>query len=574
MKSNTGTCISCALALLGCFAGELVASPMGSAFSYQGRLNDGADPANGFYDLQFAVYDASVSGNQLGSTLTSSATAVTNGLFTATLDFGTGVFTGAGRWLAIGVRTNGSTSFVLLSPRQPVLPAPYAIMANTASNLLGTVPATSLSGVVPLAQLPAVVLTNNGSGVTLSGTFSGNGGGLTNMPTGIKWQAVATPSQQAQPNNGYIANSASLVTITLPASPAVGDVVRVSGAGSGGWKIAQNADQSILGANLGLVGSAWTPRASSLNWRCVASSADGTKLVAGVDAGSLYTSTDSGATWVSRVGTAAWFCAASSTDGTKLIAGTSGGALYTSINSGVNWTPRGINAQWYGVASSSDGVKLVAAVLNGAIYTSTDSGANWTPRLTGQWYAVASSADGTKLAAVFNGGQIYTSINSGATWAPHGPIGPWYSIASSADGTKLVAGLGVASGQIYTSTDSGTNWTPQAGSGQWYGVASSADGSKLAAAANSGPIYTSSDSGGNWLSRTASLAWYSIASSSDGTKLVACVYGGQIYTSNSAITTTGAAGYLLGGQNTAIELQYIGNNQFLPLSHEGAFTIY
>jgi len=32
----------------------------------------------------------------------------------------------------------------------------------------------------------------------------------------------------------------------------------------------------------------------------------------------------------------------------------------------------------------------------------------------------------------------------------------------------------------------------------------------------------------------------------------------------------GASGYLLGGQNAAIELQYIGNNQFLPLSHEGA----
>ena len=75
------------------------------------------------------------------------------------------------------------------------------------------------------------------------------------------------------------------MTITLPASPAIGDIVRVSGAGAGGWKLAQNAGQSVLGANLGLVGTTWTPRANTLNWRCVASSADGTKLVAGADGG-------------------------------------------------------------------------------------------------------------------------------------------------------------------------------------------------------------------------------------------------------------------------------------------------
>jgi hypothetical protein len=578
MKSTTRTCNAAVVALLLSFAGNLVASPLGSAFSYQGRLNDGANPANGLYDLQFAAFDASTNGTQFGSTLISLGTAVSNGLFTVTLDFGAGVFTGASRWLAISVRTNGGGAFVTLTPLQPILPAPYAIMANTASNLIGTVSAASLTGVVPLAQLPDVVLTNNETGVSLSGSFSGNGGGLTNLPTALKWQVVAGTSQQAQTNNGYIANSATLVTITLPASPNIGDLVRVSGAGTGGWKLAQNAGQSILGANLGLVGTAWTPRASTLNWRCVASSSDGTKLVADVDNGSIYTSTDSGATWTPRAGTAQWSCVASSADGTKLVAGVnnvSSGRLYTSTDSGVNWTPRAVNAPWYSVASSADGTKLVAVVLNGPIYTSTDSGVNWTARTgNGQWYSVASSADGSKLVACVFGGQIYTSTNSGTNWAAQGSSQSWYSVASSANGTKLVAVVGLPGGQIYTSADSGTTWTAQTSSGQWHSVASSADGTKLVAAAFGGALYTSTDSGVTWTSRTGTGQWYSVASSADGTKLVACADAGQIYTSNSANTTSGTAGYLLGGQNAAIELQYIGNGQFLPLSHEGAFSAY
>jgi hypothetical protein len=34
-------------------------------------------------------------------------------------------------------------------------------------------------------------------------------------------------------------------------------------------------------------------------------------------------------------------------------------------------------------------------------------------------------------------------------------------------------------------------------------------------------------------------------------------------------TTIGTAGYLLGNQNSAIELQYLGNGQFLPISFVG-----
>ncbi len=164
------------LALTVLVLSALGASAQGTAFTYQGRLNNGGYPANGSYDLTFALFDAVSGPAQVGTTLTKSPTAVSNGLFTVTLDFGN-QFPGAARWLEIGVRTNGG-GFTALAPRQALTPAPYAI---TAGNLSGSVLAAQITGTVPLAQLPGNLVTNGQTGVTLGGTFSGNGAGLTNL---------------------------------------------------------------------------------------------------------------------------------------------------------------------------------------------------------------------------------------------------------------------------------------------------------------------------------------------------------------------------------------------------------
>ena len=110
------------------------AHSQGTMFTYQGRLNDGANPANGSYDLRLAIYDAVNGGTQKGPTLTN-ATVASNGLFTITLNFGYDVFTGDSRWLEIGVRTNGGGAFTPLNPRQPVTPSPYAMHAEFAGNI-------------------------------------------------------------------------------------------------------------------------------------------------------------------------------------------------------------------------------------------------------------------------------------------------------------------------------------------------------------------------------------------------------------------------------------------------------
>lgn len=168
MKTNISLTKWLALAALSTFNLQpSTAHAQGTAFTYQGQLNANGSAANGLYDLQFEVWDALSNGSLVAGPLTNSATSVTNGLFTVTLDFGNGVFIGPGRWLELDVRTNGNAVFTTLLPRQQILPTPYAIMANTASNLLGTLPAAQLSGSVPLAQLPGAVLTNNQTSVTL-----------------------------------------------------------------------------------------------------------------------------------------------------------------------------------------------------------------------------------------------------------------------------------------------------------------------------------------------------------------------------------------------------------------------
>lgn len=59
--------------------------------------------------------------------------------------------------------------------------------------------------------------------------------------TGLTWNTVTGTTQAAAISNGYITNNASLVTVTLPSTAAVGSVIELTGQGGGGWKLAQPA---------------------------------------------------------------------------------------------------------------------------------------------------------------------------------------------------------------------------------------------------------------------------------------------------------------------------------------------
>jgi len=71
----------------------------------------------------------------------------------------------------------------------------------------------------------------------------------------IVWTEVTGTSQSAAVNEHYLTNNASLVTVTLPTTAAVGDMLTVQGVGAGGWKIAQNASEQIIWVAGGVDGS-------------------------------------------------------------------------------------------------------------------------------------------------------------------------------------------------------------------------------------------------------------------------------------------------------------------------------
>jgi photosystem II stability/assembly factor-like uncharacterized protein len=392
---------------------------------------------------------------------------------------------------------------------------------------------------------------------------------------GVTWVDVTGTTVQAASNTGYMANNAAQVTITLPITPALGDLVEVSGVGAGGWKIAQSAGQQVY---VGYQSLRWVRRASNRRWNSLASSADGIKLVATAYNDQIFTSSDSGLTWTAQnSGTRGWFKVASSADGTKLAAVVNNGQIYTSSDSGVTWIPQNSGARfWTAIASSADGTKLVATASGDQIYTSPDSGVTWTAQNSGShpWESVASSADGTRLVAGALGTQIYTSTDSGVTWIPQNSGAKnWMAIASSADGVHLTAITADLTEQgVSTSVDSGVTWSYTRMVSAWADVASSADGSRLVLAGYGG-VSTSNDFGVSWtVLQPGTQNWSAVASSADGARFVTAASDSYIYNPTS-MTTLGTAGSIAGTQYEAIKLQYFGNGLFSVLNSEGLLDV-
>jgi hypothetical protein len=366
--------------------------------------------------------------------------------------------------------------------------------------------------------------TNNFNGVntftnwanSFTGNFFGNGF--------VGWIATNGQSVQAVRDHGYMLMSPGLATVTLPLSSNLtnGDIVRVSGAGPGGWLIQENSGQSIIGnftgyTNCSVLRTLYPAISSDNVYLDAAASADGTRIFyVGSGFSGVEISADSGLTWNQITGV--YFSGkvrsiACSANGRIVYAELgAGGFIQKSTDGGVTWTATASSATGISLSCSADGSQL--------FYTAS----------------YACSGNGTYLAK-FSGSTISISTNGSSSWpisvtAP-GTLG---CLAVSSDCTRILAG--VTNGLLYASANQGKSWTVLTSTSQdWAGAWMSPDGSKFAAAA----IYS-------------------------GT-LASGVYSGSVSSLPNIATTNSIAG----SQGGAVELQYIGNNQFMPVSATGTF---
>ncbi|MEI6075922.1 MAG: FG-GAP-like repeat-containing protein [Verrucomicrobiota bacterium] len=507
------------------------------------------------------------------------------------------------------------------------------LIATNPANLIGGT--ISASSAVITGYLSASAADINGT--ITAGSFAGNGAGLTNLPGSLVWQTIAGTNVQMVNNAGYLLTSTQQVSLLLPTNSRMSDILRVTGAGGGGWQIL-NFLSLITTTNFSTSGYHWTNYPSDA-FASFAPSANGTHLVAAFTGkpyayypaafsgnnddpgvgGHLSLSFDSGATWTQCLSNFNNFVSvASSADGTHLVAvskvGTQvvdyviqftsgisywGGEIWISTNSGATWTNRTPHAgDWTCVASSADGTRLVAvgcgsvdfrAAHDGtdiyndgnSIWVSADSGATWTAQShISLWQAVASSADGSRLIAA-DDYSIWLSSDYGVTWSQTCTNQAYAvdSLASSADGTRYVAGT--ADGWILLSANSGATWKPQTidSSGNPVYVSSSSDGMALLAATRGGSIYYSTNAGLFWIaqSETADRPWTAVGLSANGIKRFATAdsFYSAIYNSIAqplVVTRTNISVFASGASNAAVELQYVGKGKFIPISDKGTVT--
>ncbi|HTP08784.1 MAG TPA: hypothetical protein VMP08_11060 [Anaerolineae bacterium] len=197
---------------------------IGTAFTYQGQLRTASGPINSNCDFQFGLWDVDNGGTSLASDLGHTNVAVNNGLFTVQIDFGMNVFAGEARWLEIAVRCPaGNGSYVTLSPRQPLTPAPYALFSASTGALQGRLVTTTMPSIGQVLKwdgaqwIPALDLAGTGNAAW---ALTGNAGTNSNLNfvcttdnVALTWRVSNTVAFRIMPgsfspsiNGGYSGN--------------------------------------------------------------------------------------------------------------------------------------------------------------------------------------------------------------------------------------------------------------------------------------------------------------------------------------------------------------------------------
>lgn len=461
----------------------LHAEPVGTAFNFQGQLDQAGAAAEGLFDFRFDVYNVAALGSPLASTVELEDVPVSAGAFAVSLDFGPAVFTNQKVWLEIAVRDGTSSgAFTTLAPRQAVAPTPYSIQAQS-------VPDGSISA----AKIDTATVQKRVTGSCAAGEVL-----RAINPDG---------SVNCEPLD---AGGCSLSACTQPGSP--------------GFATLTCRDASIV-VSCQVPGAFWVGQtaAEANSWRAVTHGAGTFVAVANDGTHRVMTSPD-GVSWTARSAaeTNNWYAVTYGGGQFVAVAGSGTNRVMTSPN-GVNWTPRSAPPATWNAVTHGGGV--YAAVGSSAVMTSPD-GVSWTdhaPATNSFWRSVTYGA-GLFVAVSADG--VMTSPD-GISWTSRAAAAAsaWSSVVF-ADGL-FVAVAQSGSTRIMTSAN-GINWTARSAPtiGSWTSVTHG--DSHFIAVASPGSEVISSPNGIDWFAHQAALnnTWSSVAYG-DG-RFVAVADGGSV----------------------------------------------
>ncbi|MCY7375206.1 MAG: hypothetical protein LH472_04455 [Pyrinomonadaceae bacterium] len=218
----------------------VLAAAQGTGFNFQGRMNDGTNPANGSYDLQFRLYDAIMGGTPIGALAARPNTTLINGVFSVTLDFGVTAFNSPDSvFIEIGVRPNGSpNAYTILGPRQQLTVVPFAVrarnstfadLATNATNATNAQSAINAQNALTLITIPGaefVTKTNGGADFIRNSTasqptsnfnISGNGNVGNNLS--VAGNVLLEGDIRQISNSGGAVKAMAVITVTRTGFP-------------------------------------------------------------------------------------------------------------------------------------------------------------------------------------------------------------------------------------------------------------------------------------------------------------------------------------------------------------------
>ena len=252
--------LACALTVVASAAAP--AADLGTASTYQGELFDSGMPVTDDCDFLFTLWDDATAGTMVAGPLPATVS-VTDGRFTAELDFGPDVFNGEARWLEIEVCCPSACApgYTPLTPRQRLTPAPHALalpglwtqQSPTSPNLLGGHTANSVT-----TGATGVTIGGGGTGAypnTITDDHGTVGGGQGNRAGNNAGPTTDASYATVSGGNGNQAGGASATVSGGSANIASGWLATVSG---GAGNVASGEVSSVPGGSANTAAGAYS----------------------------------------------------------------------------------------------------------------------------------------------------------------------------------------------------------------------------------------------------------------------------------------------------------------------------